>query len=205
MYWRLNRIQYPVYNLGPGVRIGIWVQGCSLGCKGCISQTLWTKRNGKNVNIAYLVNQIAEVQDCFDGITITGGEPFEQYEALIAFSAFIKKKTKLNIYVFSGFTLKELIEMYPDRLFMRYLDYLLDGRYMQEKHDNQNARGSTNQNLYRFIDGQPILQDELFSSSKWSLYISKEKQVFMTGIPKSTDLENITKELEKVGIKMRFL
>lgn len=46
MNWRLNKIQYPVYNLGPGRRVGIWVQGCDLGCEGCVNQTLWGRGAG---------------------------------------------------------------------------------------------------------------------------------------------------------------
>ncbi len=61
MPWQLNRIQYPVNNLGNGKRIGIWVQGCSLSCKGCISQTLQNQKGGNQVNIEQLINKIRKV------------------------------------------------------------------------------------------------------------------------------------------------
>lgn len=204
MYWRLNRIQYPIYNLGPGTRIGIWVQGCSLKCKGCISPSLWPTQNGKNIDIEYLVRQLSKVQGRFNGVTISGGEPFDQYESLIAFSAFIKKKTDFDIYSFSGYTIEELVSKFPDRLFMNYLDYLLDGRYLLEKHENSNVRGSTNQNLYKFEKGHPVLQQSFFASRYWSINVTENNQVFMSGIPQKNDLSTIKNHLNKIGIKMEY-
>lgn len=201
MYWKLNRIQYPIYNLGPGKRIGIWVQGCSLKCKDCLSPSLWSFDSGKNIGIENLLNSIIDVAEYFDGITISGGEPFEQYEALIAFCSFIKMKTKLTIFCFSGCTLKEIKEKHPDLLFLKYLDYLLDGRYIEEKHESLNSRGSSNQNLYQFIDGMPILQDIQLSSNMWSLSVIND-QVFMSGIPKKNEINKIKQILEKDGIKL---
>ncbi|MCD4817168.1 MAG: radical SAM protein [Candidatus Cloacimonetes bacterium] len=201
MYWKLNRIQYPIYNLGSGKRIGIWVQGCSLHCVDCLSPSLWAFDNGKNVKVENLLNSIIDVADFFDGITISGGEPFEQYESLIAFCSFIKMKTKLTIFCFSGYILKEIKEKHADLLFMKYLDFLLDGRYIREKHENLNSRGSNNQNLYHFVDGNAILQKNNSFSKRWSLSV-KDNQVFMSGIPKENELNKIKKILEKEGIKL---
>ena len=204
MHWRLNRIQYPIYNLGPGKRIGIWVQGCSIRCQGCVNPSLWTTQNGHDVAIEYLVSWISKIHDQFDGITITGGEPFEQYEALIAFSAFIKKKTGLNIYVFSGYSLEELTDKFNDRLFMSTIDYLMDERYIAGKHENNNIRGSSNQNLYQFENGAPTLLNEYFESRQWSVNLSEDNRLFMSGIPKDNDLSTIKKYLKNIGINMEF-
>lgn len=205
MHWRLNRIQYPIYNLGKGKRIGIWVQGCSIRCKGCVNPSLWTTQNGNDVDIECLVQQITNIQNQFEGITISGGEPFDQYEALIAFSAFIKKKTKLNIYVFSGYSLEELKTKFNDRLFMRFIDFLMDGRYVADQHDNNNTRGSTNQKLYQFKNGAPILLDGYFESGRWSINLSEDNRMFMSGIPKDNDLSTIKEYLKNSGINMEFV
>lgn len=204
MYWRLNRIQYPVFNLGPGKRIGIWTQGCSLHCPGCISKSLWDAKGGRYVNVAQLASWIIATACKFDGITITGGEPFDQYEALIAFCAFLKHKTTLDIYCFSGYQLDELQERHPDLLFSQYLDYLMDGRYLRNRHDNGNARGSSNQRLYRFLHGQPVLQKELFAGDRWSLAVSNENDIYMSGIPRQGELEDIEKKFKMIGINLEF-
>ena len=204
MLWQLNRIQYPVYNLGKGKRIGIWVQGCSLACKGCVSQTLQTIEGGKEVNIAQLVDEIVKVKEHYNGITITGGEPFQQYEQLIAFCAYLKQKTGMEIYVFSGYYLEELIEKFPDKLFFKYIDYLMDGRYEEDKHDNQNVRGSSNQNLYKFENNQAILQKNLFKSEIFSVNVDNDKQVYLSGIPKTNELNQLSDYLNKTGINLIF-
>ena len=204
MLWKLNRIQYPVYNLGKGKRIGIWVQGCSLVCRACVSKTLQTKTDGQEINIAQLVAEIVKVEQHFNGITITGGEPFQQYQQLIAFCAYLKQKTDLEIYVFSGFTLKELFHKFPDKLFLKFIDYLMDGRYEKNKHDNQNIRGSTNQNLYKFENGKAILQKNYFNSDKFSINVDEDNQVYLSGIPKYNELNQLSGYLNKTGINLKF-
>lgn len=200
----MNRIQYPIYNLGPGRRLGIWVQGCSLHCPNCLSADLWPFDGGRAIDIAQLVNLLAQITEPFAGITITGGEPFDQYEALVAFCAFLKQKTGLEVFCFSGYYLDELLDKFPDRLFLNYLDYLLDGRYIASQHDDQNVRGSLNQRLYKFENGQAKLQSDFFQSPKWSIAITPDHRIFMAGIPRRNDLNFIETELAKQGLTVRF-
>ena len=204
MLWKLNRIQYPVYNLGKGKRIAIWVQGCSLACKACISETLQTENAGKDIEIEYLLNEIVNVKQHFKGITITGGEPFQQYQQLIAFCAFIKQKTNLEIYVFSGYYLEELYQLFPDKLFLKYIDYLMDGRYEKKEHDNNNVRGSDNQNLYKFGNSKAVLQTTFFKSEILSYKVDEDQQIFLSGIPKENELNKLSEELSNKDINIIF-
>ncbi len=251
MHWRLNRIQYPVYNLGPGKRIGVWAQGCSLRCKGCVSRTLWDPNGGKDVDVESLAKFISRsntlvrlvdtksksnikrglniqsgantlvrhspsshsskeekllkpISDSTDGITITGGEPFEQYEALIAFCAYIKRLTGWSIYVFTGYTLQELTARRPDRLFLQFIDYLMDGRYEESRHEDRNVRGSSNQRLYKFVDQTPLEMEMTDNLAGWSVNVDEEGTVFMSGIPKENDLDSMAHFLKKSGVNIRF-
>lgn len=216
MYWQLNRIIFPVYNLGPGKRIAIWVQGCSQACPGCISPDLWNWEKGREVDVLSLASGIIENAEQFDGITITGGEPFDQYEAFVSFASFIKLKSDLEILVFSGYTLEELIKKFPDKLFTKCLDYLIDGPFIQELQEDKNLRGSTNQKMYRFevsakadlsvLDGEISIHPVDFrdTAGKWSLMLDEKNDVFMTGIPKSGDFEFITSQLKNTGIKFEL-
>lgn len=204
MLWRLNRIQYPLYNHGKGKRIGITVQGCTLACPDCISKDTHSKTGGKQISVELLVDEISKIAQFYDGVTIVGGEPFQQYEQLIAFCAYLKQKTGLEIYVFSGYTLNELFNLYPDKLFLQFIDYLMDGRYVKEKHDNQNVRGSSNQKLYKFENGEAILQTSYFQSDKFSVSVDDDKQVYLCGIPKNNELTKIADYLNKLGIDIQF-
>ena len=78
----LSRIHFPVTTLGPGRRIGIWFQGCSIRCPGCISMDTWAPGRGITT-IDEVVSAIAQWIPTADGITISGGEPFDQPVALI--------------------------------------------------------------------------------------------------------------------------
>ncbi len=204
MNWQLNKIQFPVYNLGEGKRIGIWVQGCNLKCKGCVNLSIWSKRGGKSISLVDVFNWILSIQDDFDGITISGGEPFQQYEQLIAFIHLVKTKTKLNVYCFSGYYLNELIELFPDKLFLRYIDTLVDGRYIKELHENSNLKGSTNQTIYKIINGVPLVENNKEVLKKWSVKVRNDNQIYMAGIPKKGELSDLCSELFKKGIIKQF-
>jgi len=80
---RISLAHYPVTVLGPGRRIGIWLQGCSAGCQGCIAKDTWSADGGTILQISQLIAWCRQYElQGIDGITISGGEPFEQPEAL---------------------------------------------------------------------------------------------------------------------------
>jgi len=66
---------------GPGQRFTIWMQGCTLRCKGCINKELWSKEPNQLIKVSDLFKRILNTPD-IEGVTYTGGEPFEQAEAL---------------------------------------------------------------------------------------------------------------------------
>lgn len=204
MYWRLNRLQYPVYNLGPGKRLAVWVQGCSLGCAGCINPELWPAAGGKNIQPEQLAIGLLPAVHQLNGITITGGEPFEQYEPLIAFCTLIKQKINTNILVFSGYTLHELMEAHPDKLFLQCIDYLVDGRYIEGHSEKYTLKGSPNQKIYTFENGKIMEIKTLTNSKKWSFAANCEKTIFMAGIPGEGEMQKIKEELGKTGININF-
>jgi anaerobic ribonucleoside-triphosphate reductase activating protein len=207
---------YPVFNLGPGSRLAIWTQGCSIACPGCVNPELWDAHSGKTVEVASLVSSLLKIVAPFDGITITGGEPFDQYPALISFCTFLKSKSKIPIFVFTGYILAQLQQKFPDQLFTHCIDMLMDGSYEKSRHENNNIKGSSNQNFYRFVNNNTtdesglenniqIIREEASSNSpKWSVDVNEDHQVYMSGIPKSDDLSNLSRQLTKSGIKLKF-
>lgn len=161
------------------------------------------KRGGRDVAVVDVFNWLVALEGNFDGVTISGGEPFQQYGQLISFLYLVKERTAFDVYCFSGYYLGELEELFPDRLFYRYIDYLIDGRYVGEFHENSNVKGSSNQTLYRFIDGAAVRQ-EIIPSNKWSVSISRDNRIYMAGIPKEKDLDQLCAKLAEVGISKEF-
>ncbi len=199
MIWKLNKIQYPVYNLGPGKRIGIWVQGCSLHCEGCINQSVWDKEKGKEVPVLWIYDMIKHMGNEYDGITITGGEPFEQYPQLMAFATLIKRKTNLHILCYSGFYLNELESMFPDKVFYQCIDYLIDGRYQQGNSSENSLKGSENQTIYSFTNAKASKIELVTKNKTWSMK-TDENTVYMAGIPGDGEMEVMLKGLSDEGI-----
>ena len=81
----ISRAHYPVTTLGVGRRIGIWFQGCSIRCKGCVSQDTWATDPSKAIPVGALLGWCKMVApEGPDGVTISGGEPFDQPAGLSA-------------------------------------------------------------------------------------------------------------------------
>jgi anaerobic ribonucleoside-triphosphate reductase activating protein len=80
----LAKAHYPVTTLGPGVRAGLWTQGCTIGCAGCLSRDTWDPDSRAAVPVSAVLGWLASLPGPVDGVTISGGEPFQQPEALAA-------------------------------------------------------------------------------------------------------------------------
>ncbi len=116
---------------GPGLRYAIWVQGCSLRCAGCCNPLLLDPNGGSLVPIATLLDEVTAHRCAIEGISVLGGEPFDQPEALAAFLQGARA-LGLGVIVFSGFTLEELRarrDAATDEV-LDNTDLLIDGRFV---------------------------------------------------------------------------
>ncbi len=133
---------------GPGVRFVIWLQGCSLHCSGCINQEFWSQEPNQLMSVQELYEQIISTPG-IEGVTYSGGEPFEQAEGLCSLSRLLRE-ANLTIMAYSGYTYQELINRHDrhisELLFM--LDILLDGRFEIENAAPLLWRGSHNQQVH---------------------------------------------------------
>ncbi len=91
---------------GPGRRFAVWTQGCSIRCEGCCNPHLFAERGGKPMEVIALLEQISKTAG-IEGLTMLGGEPFDQPDALAELCAGVRA-LDLSVMVFSGFTLEAL-------------------------------------------------------------------------------------------------
>ena len=143
----IARILYPVKTLGPGNRIGIWFAGCTHRCQGCSNPELWERREEYRTDfrqIMRLVNSISG-QHQVDGFTITGGDPFEQPEALGQLLPELRWISN-DILVYTGFEFEEIKDRYST--IIDDIAVLIDGRYVEELNKEEALRGSTNQRIF---------------------------------------------------------
>ena len=144
---------------GPGIRYVIWTQGCIHHCKGCHNPETWDKTKGYEEDTDVIFEKIKN-NFLLDGITFSGGDPFEQCVPLSHLAGRIHKETKLSVLAFTGYTYEYLIEnSNNDNHFMDLLkecDYLVDGPFVKDLQSYELAfRGSSNQ---RFIDVKKSLK-----------------------------------------------
>lgn len=137
---------------GPGTRFCIWVQGCSLHCKGCANYKMWDKSGGREYDTSEIISPIKSYKDKIEGVTFLGGEPTEQIDAVIGISKEVQKMG-LSVLVFTGHTYQELEHRKDFQELIRHIDILIDGRFEKEKIDYSRAWvGSSNQNYYFLTD-----------------------------------------------------
>ena len=151
---------------GPGVRVSLFVSGCTHHCKGCFNEIAWDFNYGQPFT-QQTIDSILEMlrPDYVKGITLLGGEPFEPQNqpALVELLRQIRTTyPEKSIWAFSGYLFDK--DIAPGKLgdpaiteeFLSYLDVLVDGRFVEEKKDlTLRFRGSSNQ---RLIDVKQSLQ-----------------------------------------------
>ncbi len=144
----LDRILYPVTVLGPGNRVAVWTAGCSRKCTGCANPELWTRYPQQEIEperVAECINSMCGRE--IDGLTITGGEPFDQAGDIVRLINALDFQTE--ILVFSGYEIRELQTDAAKKKLLDKTDVLIDGNYIEALNDGVSAlRGSVNQQIY---------------------------------------------------------
>ncbi|WP_447888933.1 4Fe-4S single cluster domain-containing protein [Serratia fonticola] len=197
----LARLHFPVTTLGPGKRIGIWFQGCSLHCPGCLSPETWRFTRDK-IAIETLVEQLRPWYSQADGITISGGEPFDQPQALGRLLSAIRQDFTGNILVFSGHAYAAIT---PHLSAMPGLiDALVSGPFKQQSPQTLKLRGSDNQILHLLTEvGKTHFNgfDQQLDENEKVLDMTLDLQgkVSLIGIPRRDDLLRLRTLLEQQG------
>lgn len=138
---------------GPGIRYTIFTQGCGHKCKGCHNVHTWDKNGGYSVNIEDLYKDIVK-NPLLKGVTISGGEPFDQaYGVSYLIQEYLKKnKPNMDVIVYTGYKFEDLVvksyEDIPVRRLLCSADYIIDGKYEEsERCLSLSFRGSKNQRI----------------------------------------------------------
>ena len=143
---------------GPGVRVSLFVSGCTHRCPGCFNEEAWDFHYGKPFTQETIDEILSMLQPSHvKGLTLLGGEPFEpenQHEIVKLLRQVKQKYPEKSIWAFSGYLFDK--DILAGRLgpwditqeFLSYLDVLVDGPFVQAKKDlTLRFRGSSNQRL----------------------------------------------------------
>lgn len=149
---------------GPGIRYGVFMQGCSHHCPDCHNPKSQPHSGGRQMTVQQILDEF-DAQDSCAGVTLSGGEPFEQAEAVAELAQAFKEKGT-NVWVYSGYLFDDLIaiaggsqapgasqycnENHSSGVLklLKNIDVLVDGPFLKEKKSYDALfRGSTNQRL----------------------------------------------------------
>ena len=148
---------------GTGIRVVLWVSGCSLHCKGCHNPETWNLNSGKPFD-EDAKKELFEALDkpYIQGITFSGGHPFERVNRSTLYCLVKEIKEKFpqkDIWLYTGYTWEEIFEkdIREIQRTLCWIDVLVDGKYVEEEKDiTLKWRGSRNQ---RVIDVKESLKE----------------------------------------------
>ena len=164
---------------GPGDRFVIWTQGCRKMCKNCYNPETWSHYRNNLIDIDLLVEEIKNSSTT--GVTISGGDPFEQPEELFYLLGEIKQLDLSDgVIVFSGYTIDEIRVREELRKCLDYIDVLIDGLYIDEKRITNGLAGSSNQEFHFLTD--KISRDNILIDQEVEIHLLGEL-IQITGFP----------------------
>jgi anaerobic ribonucleoside-triphosphate reductase activating protein len=209
MKLQVNRIAYPVTVLGPGRRLGIWVQGCSIHCPGCGSVDTWAPDGGEAKDVEALSSEIADimVEEKMTGLTITGGEPTEQAESLVGLIDRMRFKLEaldaepVDVLVFSGRSARTV----KTRALSLWTaaDAFICGPYRPDRPGDRPLLASSNQKLFMLTSlGRKRFSGVGKSTERFLQAHVEDGEITLIGLPGSGDLERLEEVLTARGIQI---
>ncbi|MFF8726345.1 4Fe-4S single cluster domain-containing protein [Streptomyces sp. NPDC015171] len=219
MELRLDGTHYPLESLGPGKRLGVWFQGCTLACAGCMSRHTWDPEAGSRTTVAeVLALWRRALADGADGLTVSGGEPLQQAAALaelLAGAARLRDGARrhegtagprpADLLVYTGY---EPGELTPGlRTALGGADALITGRFRVAEPTPLVWRGSANQRIV------PLTA---LGTARYTPYLDRESveprlqigpgadgRLRLYGVPLRGELLALERRLRQRGVALR--
>lgn len=194
---KIHRIIEKTTVEGPGVRFCVWVQGCPHRCKGCFNSETWDKNKGYKINPEELVQKILNANG-IEGITLLGGEPFEQAKCL-SYIAEKVKQNSLSVLAFSGYTHAQLIsknDYYINKL-LKYTDLLIDGKYIEALTDYSRPWAGSSNQKFIFLSDRYCEDDLKHYKNNIEIRIDKNGSITLNGMG---DYQKIKELIYQKGI-----
>ena len=144
----LYSLAWPVTSLGPGSRVVLWVAGCKKRCPGCISPEMQDPASGRPVPVDMLARRLLRLDEGLTGVTISGGEPFDQAEELADLLDRVRaQRPNWSVIIYTGYVLATVRRKPPARRLLELADVVIDGPYRRDVPQLHPLAGSGNQRI----------------------------------------------------------
>ncbi|MCU0485740.1 MAG: radical SAM protein [Anaerolineales bacterium] len=167
--------------LGPGLRAGVWTQGCTFACPGCIAPDWKVLKINQLIPVHELAERI--LAEPVDGITLSGGEPFLQPGGLAELLRLLRAHREINCITFTGYSYLALQRMPEAKGLLDQVDLLIDGSYVASRNTGTGLRGSDNQRFH-FLTDRLVGSDYPFESAPRGTELHfRGNDLLIVGIP----------------------
>lgn len=196
----ISRVHFPVSALGPGRRVGVWFQGCSIRCPGCISADTWEPSIGWTT-IEEVMATVRPMAAMADGLTVSGGEPFEQPAALAALLKDWRDVSRTSVLVFTGFEFGAVEPWLRENPGL--VDAVITGPFRSDQPQTLVMRGSDNQQLHvltalgkTFAAYERRLEED---DKRLDVMFDADGSAWIAGIPTRGDMGRLRRNLAAEG------
>jgi anaerobic ribonucleoside-triphosphate reductase activating protein len=200
----VHLLHFPVRTLGPGTRVGVWCQGCTIRCPGCITPESREFFPERAVPVDDLAKRILSYFNDFNfkeprpelpaGLTVSGGEPFDQPEPLLELLRILNDGGVSDVLIYSGYSAEDLLARHPD--LPRLAAALVDGPFEANNPTDAAWKGSDNQRLHLWrpeFEGR--YRDWTRSNARRLQFVTDGRhRKILIGIPRQGDVKRL-KEL----------
>jgi anaerobic ribonucleoside-triphosphate reductase activating protein len=203
---QVGQICYPVTALGYGQRVGIWLQGCSIRCAGCLAKDTWEPNPLGSMRVVDLVALCATLvgDQPLDGVTITGGEPTDQADSLGELVSLLRhwldeRPLAGDIMCYTGRTPAELMDTYGGVAGL--FDVVVAGPFVGSLPSTDNLTGSGNQEVLLLTSRGR--ERYMRRRARRRVQLSLEGDALVTiSVPRVGDLPLIARRLRASGVEI---
>jgi anaerobic ribonucleoside-triphosphate reductase activating protein len=194
----VSRIHFPVTTLGFGRRVGLWLQGCSIRCPGCLSKDTWEVTSAHRVPKDEVLRQLRQWLPEADGLTVSGGEPLDQPDALRWLLEAVRRDFSGDLLVYSGYSWEHIVSQTP--WIQSVADVVISDPYRPEFGNQRVWRGSDNQHA-RLLSRLGVeryggdLDDQVWPHERRLDVCVSDGVVWLAGIPRPGDLSKLRRAL----------
>jgi anaerobic ribonucleoside-triphosphate reductase activating protein len=206
MNLQIQKIHFPITTLGFGERLGIWLQGCSIRCPGCINRDTWDFNGGGQISVRDLIKSVEyQLKKC-DGITISGGEPLDQPDAIREFLFHVKNQITGDILMFSGYSKEHIDQHHP--WVSDVIDILITDPFDELSGQTKFLRGSDNQRIFLFSEKAFLrysadINEQAWGNQRRLQVFFENNEVFFAGIPRIGDMDELKILLTEKGVNCK--